>query len=121
MMSFQWPVEAEDLFGERYPQMVNTGLAARDVNAVRAAITQMWTNAPSSWVYEWSALAARYANEGSHQLASLAYGWAKFPTLADDSKRGALQNQLEQYLLAAPDFGGDFHRRGVHLTLRGGK
>ena len=109
-MSFQWPVDAEDLFGERYPQMVNTGLPAADVDAVRAAITQMWTDAPGGWVYEWSALAARYASEGSHQLAALAYGWAKFPTLADDSKRGALQNQLEQYLLATPDFGVEIGR-----------
>jgi esterase FrsA len=118
-MSFQWPVDAEDLFGERYPQMVNTGLPAPDVDAVRAAITQMWTDAPGGWVYEWSALAARYASEGSHQLAALAYGWAKFPTLADDSKRGALQNQLEQYLLAAPDFGVDFQRRVLDVPYRG--
>ena len=117
-MSFQWPVDAEDLFGERYPQMVNTGLPAPDVDAVRAAITQMWTDAPGGWVYEWSALAARYAGEGSHQRASLAYGWAKFPTLADDSKRFALRNQLDQYLLAAPDFGVDFTRRVLDVPYR---
>jgi len=50
----------------------------------------MWPDAPGGWVYEWSGLAARYAGEGSHQLAALAYGWAKFPTLADDFKRGAM-------------------------------
>jgi esterase FrsA len=118
-MSFQWPVNAEDLFGERYPQMINTGLPAPDVDAVRAAITQMWTDAPGGWVYEWSALAARYAGAGSHQLAALAYGWAKFPTLADDSKRAALRNQLEQYLLAAPEFGVDFQRRVLDVPYRG--
>lgn len=117
-MSFQWPVDAQDLFGERYPQMVNTGLPAPDVDAVRAAITQMWPDAPGGWVYEWSALGARYASEGSHQLASLAYGWAKFPTLADDAKRKALQNQLEQYLLAAPDFGVNFQRRIIDVPYR---
>ncbi len=117
-MSFQWPVNAQDLFGERYPQMVNTGLPAADVDAVRAAITEMWADEPGGWVYEWSALAARYASAGSHQLASLAYGWAKFPTLADDSKRRALQNQLEQYLLAAPDFGVDFERRVIDVPYR---
>jgi esterase FrsA len=119
VMSFQWPVDAEDLFGERYPQMVNTGLPAPDVDAVRASINEMWSDAPGGWVYEWSALAARYAGEGSHQLAALAYGWAKFPTLADDSKRGALQSQLEQYLLAAPDFGVDFQRRVLNVPYRG--
>ena len=118
-MSYQWPVDAGDLFGERYPQMVNTGLPAPDVDAVRASITEMWPDAPGGWVYEWSALAARYASEGSHQRAALAYGWAKFPTLADDSKRGALQNQLGQYLLAAPDFGVDFQRRVLDVPYRG--
>jgi esterase FrsA len=121
MMSFQWPVDAEDLFGERYPQMVNTGLPAQDVDAVRAAIAQMWTDAPGGWVYEWSALAARYAGAGSHQLAALAYGWAKFPTLADDSKRRALGSQLEQYLLAAPDFGVNFQRRIIDVPYRGAR
>ena len=118
-MSFQWPVDAEDLFGERYPQMVNTGLPAPDVDATRAAITRMWTDAPGGWVYEWSALGTRYASEGSHQLASLAYGWAKFPTLADDSKRTAQQKQLEQYLLAATDFGVNFQRRVLDVPYRG--
>src|SRR6202008_2682712 len=115
VMSFQWPVDATDLFGERYPQMVNTGLPAADVDAVRASITEMWPDAPGGWVHEWSGLAARYASQGSHQLAALAYGWAKFPTLADDAKRGALQNQLEQYLLATPDFGVYFQRRVIDV------
>jgi esterase FrsA len=118
-MSFQWPVDAAELFGERYPQMVNTGLPAPDVDAVRAAIKLMWPNTPGGWVYEWSALGARYASEGSHQLASLAYGWAKFPTLADDYRREALLNQLRQYLLAAPDFGVDFQRRVLDVPYRG--
>src|ERR1700754_3325541 len=104
-MSYQWPLNAQELFGERYPQMVNTGLPATDVDAVRAAITDMWPDAPGGWVYEWSKLAASYADEGSHQQAALAYGWAKFPVLADDSKRAALAKQLEQYELAAPGFG----------------
>ncbi len=118
-MSFQWPVDAQDLFGERYPQMVNTGLPAHDVDAVRAAITDMWADAPGGWVYEWSALAARYAGQGSHLLAALAYGWAKFPTLADDSKRRAFEDQLEQYLLAAPHFGVGFERRVIDVPYRG--
>jgi len=118
-MSFQWPVDAEDLFDERYPQMVNTGLPAQDVDEVRAAITEMWPDAPGGWVCEWSALAARYVAQGQHQLASLAYGWAKFPTLADDTKRLALQRQLEQYLLAATDFGVDFERRVLDVAYQG--
>ena len=118
-MSYQWPVDAKDLFGERYPQMINTGLPVSDVDAVRASITEMWPDAPGGWVYEWSALAARYASQGSHQLAALAYGWAKFPTLADDAKRVALGNQREQYLLAAPEFGVSFQRRVLEVPYRG--
>jgi esterase FrsA len=119
-MSYQWPLNAQELFGERYPQMVNTGLPAKDVDAVRTAITDMWPDTPGGWVYEWSKLAASYAEAGSHQQAALAYGWAKFPVLADESKRAAMANQLEQYLLAAPGFGVDFQRRVVDVPYRGG-
>ena len=119
-MSYQWQLNAQELFGERYPQMINTGLPVRDVDAVRAAITDMWTDSPGGWLYEWSKLAASYAEAGSHQQASLAYGWAKFPTLADESKRIALQNQLEQYLLAAPAFGVEFQRYVLELPHQRG-
>ncbi|WP_327098065.1 alpha/beta hydrolase [Nocardia vinacea] len=118
-MSYQWSLDAQALFGERYPQMVSLGLPESDVDAVRAAITDMWVDAPGGWVYEWSELASRYAKAGSHQLASLAYGWAKFPTLADDAKRTALTRQLEQYLLAAPGFGVDFQRQILDVAYQG--
>ncbi|WP_067839446.1 alpha/beta hydrolase family protein [Nocardia lijiangensis] len=117
-MSFHWPLDPAELFGERYPQMVNTGVPAADVDAVRAAITDMWPDAPGGWVHEWSRLAARYAEEGRHDLAVLAYGWAKFPTLADDAKRAALANQLTQYRLAAPGFGVDFDRQVLEVPYR---
>jgi esterase FrsA len=119
-MSFQWPVEPQDLFSERYAQMINTGLPARDVDTVRAAITDMWADSPGGWVYEWSKLAASYAESGSHQQAALAYGWAKFPVLADDSKRAAMANHLEQYLVAAPGFGVEFEREVLELPYRCG-
>ena len=119
-MSYQWPLDAAELFGERYPQMINTGLPVTDVDAVRAAITDMWPDAPGGWVYEWSKLGRSYAEAGSHQRAALAYGWAKFPTLAGEPQRVALANQLEQYLLAAPDFGVDFRREVLELPYQGG-
>ncbi len=118
-MSFQWPVDPKSLFTERNPQMVNTGLPAQDVAAVASAISEMWPDAPGGWVYEWTALADRYAALGQHQLASLAFGWAKFPTLSDGPKRRALARQLEQYLLAAPDFGVDFERRVFEVPYQG--
>ncbi|MFD7288897.1 alpha/beta fold hydrolase [Streptomyces sp. NPDC059863] len=119
-MSYQWPLDAKDLFGERYPQMVGTGLPVPDVDAVRAAVTDMWADEPGGWVHEWSALAARYAEAGSHGLAALAYGWARFPTLADEAKRAALAHQSEQYLLAAPGFAVAFRRDVLELPYRGG-
>src|SRR5580692_3101721 len=104
-MSYEWPVDTADLFGERSPQMVNAGLPTQDVDAVRGVITDMWKDEPGGWVYEWSALAARYAEQRLHLLAAMAYGWAKFPTLANEPKRVALAHQLAQYQLAAPAFG----------------
>ncbi|MFD7584698.1 alpha/beta hydrolase [Kitasatospora sp. NPDC059811] len=118
-MSFTWPLDPQDLFVERYPQMT-LGLPADEVDAVRAAITEMWPDRPGSWVYEWSALAARHAEAGRHRLAAQAYGWAKFPSLADDPKRTALARQVGQYVLAAPGFPVEFERRMVTVPYRGG-
>ncbi|MTE15382.1 alpha/beta fold hydrolase [Nocardia aurantiaca] len=118
-MAFQWQVDPQDLFVERYPQMVGTGLPKTDVDTVRAAITDMWLDGPGGWVREWSTLAEGYVAGGQHRLAALAYGWAKFPTLADESKRAALSDQVDQYLLAAPDFGLDFTRLTIEAPYRG--
>ena len=119
-MSYQWPLDPRDLFTERYPQMVNTGLPADDVDVVRAAIVEMWPDGPGGWVREWSEVGARYAAEGRHEEAVLAYGWAKFPVLADDAKRLAFRRQLEQYELASPGFPVGFDRRVLELPYEGG-
>jgi esterase FrsA len=118
-VSYEWPLDPQDLFGERYAQMTNTGLPAGDVDAVRDAVTDMWADAPGGWVFEWSKLAGSYVAAGSHLQAALAYGWAKFPTLADEPKRVAHAKQLEQYLLAAPGFGLDFNREVLDLPYQG--
>jgi esterase FrsA len=118
-MPYQWPLDPQELFVERYPQMVNTGLPAQDADAMRAAITDMWPDAPGGWVFEWSRLGARYAERGEHALATLAYGWAKFPVLADDAKDAALRHQVEQYLLAAADFPVEFDRRLLEVQYDG--
>jgi esterase FrsA len=118
-MPYQWPLDPQELFDERYPQMVNTGLPAQDADAMRAAITDMWANAPGGWVFEWSQLAARYAEANKHDLATLAYGWAKFPVLADDAKQKALSHQLEHYRLAAPHFPVGFDREILELPYHG--
>ncbi|MDP9869029.1 MULTISPECIES: alpha/beta hydrolase [Streptosporangium] len=120
-MSFVWPQDPRDLFVERYPQMVAFGLPTHDVDAVRAAITAMWPDAPGGWVYEWSRLAGRYAAAGQHDLAALAYGYAKFPTLANEPKRTALARQVEEYQLAAADFPVDFERHVLTLRHQGSR
>jgi esterase FrsA len=117
-MPYQWPIEPDELFVERYPQMVNTGLPRQAADAMRAAIVEMWSDAPGGWVFEWSRLGARFAGEGNEALATLAYGWAKFPVLADRAKREALQHQVEHYLLAAADFPVDFERAVLELPYR---
>lgn len=119
-MSFTWPLDPQDLFVERYPQMT-LGLPADEVDVIRATVTEMWPDRPGSWVYEWSALAARHAEAGSPRLAAQAYGWAKFPSLADDPKRTALARQVEQYALAAPGFPVEFERRTLTVPYRGGE
>jgi esterase FrsA len=118
-MPYQWPQDPQDLFVERYPQMVNTGLPSADVDGVRDAISEMWPDAPGGWVHEWSRLAESYAAAASHDLAALAYGWARFPVLADDAKRAAHGHQLEQYLLAARDFPVDFEREILEIPFQG--
>jgi esterase FrsA len=118
-MPYQWPLDPQELFAERHPQMVNTGLPAHDADAMRAAISDMWADEPGGWVFEWSRLGSRYAEEGEHSLATLAYGWAKFPVLADEPKRRALRHQVEHYLLAADEFPVAFERRSLEVQFDG--
>ena len=37
-----------------------TGLPVADVDAVRAAVVNMWPDEPGGWVHEWSELASSY-------------------------------------------------------------
>lgn len=99
--------------------MARSGLPLEDVDAVRQSIRDMWPDAPGGWVHEWSKLAAGYAAANRHDLAALAYGWAKFPTLADAAKRAALAHQVEQYVLAAPTFPVRFERRILEVKHQG--
>jgi esterase FrsA len=119
-MSYQWAINPQELFAERYRQMVSGGLPADDVDEVSEAVGDMWADGPGGWVYEWSRLAVEYAEQRRHRLAAQAYGWAKFPTLADGARRVALARQLEQYLLAAPGFGIGFERRVLTVPYRDG-
>ena len=117
-MPYQFPLDPRDVFGERYPQMVSTGMPAVDIDSVRGAVVEMWSDRPGGWVYEWSELGARFAAEGQHDLAVLAYGWAKFPVLADEAKHLAFRRQLEEYQLGSLDFPVSFERRVLELPYQ---
>lgn len=120
-MAYAFPIDPAELFAERTPQMLSTGIAPADLDGVRTQVVDMWADAPGGWVFEWSRLARRYAEGGQPDLAAVAYGWAKFPTLATPAMRTALENQLEQYLRAAPDFPVEFERRVLDLPHKGGR
>jgi esterase FrsA len=116
---YEFPVDVQALLAERFPQFVNLGLPAADLEEATARITAMWADAPGGWTYELSALAAGYARRGDSHLASLAYGIAKFPVLANRARRRAFRNQIEQYQLASCYFGLWFERRTLSLPYRG--
>ena len=119
-MGYEFDVDVGSLLAERYPQFVNLGLPAADLDRVRPRISTMWADAPGGWTYELSALADGYAGRGEHFLASLAYGVAKFPVLANGARRRALRHQLEEYLLASSGFRVHFERRVLRVPHGGG-
>jgi esterase FrsA len=108
------------MFEDRFEQFVTLGIPRADVTTMRGAIADMWADAPGGWVYEWSKLAERYGAAGQAFLASLAYGCAKFPCLANEPKRTALGRQVEAYLAAAPGFPVKFERRLIELPYAAG-
>ncbi|GAA4538423.1 alpha/beta fold hydrolase [Pseudonocardia xishanensis] len=119
-MTYQWPIDPADLFAERHPQMVKTGLPPEDIENVRSRVARMWADEPGGWVYEWSALGERYADRREHERAVLAFGWARFPAITDEHKRAAYRRQLEEYALASPNFPVGFERRVVDLPHQDG-
>ncbi len=118
-MSYIFPIAPEAMFEDRFEQFVALGVPRTEVEEMRGAITEMWSDAPGGWVFEWSRLAKRHADADQFHLASLAYGCAKFPCLANDAKRQALVNQVTSYLAAAPGFPVKFERRLVAAAFGG--
>ncbi|WFR73079.1 alpha/beta hydrolase [Prescottella defluvii] len=119
-MSYEFPVDHRALIEERTGQFLSFGLPREDLDELRGSIDSVWADVPGGWTYEWSRLAAKYAAEGDHLLSSMVYGIAKFPVLANESRRRALQDQVVQYVAASPGFGVEFERRTLALPYRGG-
>jgi esterase FrsA len=117
---YTYDISVSDMFEDRTHQFEKFGIPLDDINRVAAATTDMWADAPGGWPFEWSKLAAEYAERGDHYLSSLTYGCAKFPCLADPARARAMQNQLEQFQLAAKEFPVVFERRIITVPYRGG-
>jgi esterase FrsA len=117
---YTYQIDTADMFEDRTHQFERFGIPLVDIERVRAAVTDMWADKPGGWPYEWSKLAAEYAECGDHYLAALVYGCAKFPCLADPARERAMNNQLEQFLLAAKEFPVAFERRIIAVPYRDG-
>src|ERR1700677_1794500 len=119
-MSYTFPITPHAMFEDRFEQFVALGLPRTEVEEMRSAITDMWSDAPGGWVFEWSRLARRHLETQQPYMAAVAYGWAKFPCLANDARRQALADQVTAYLMAVPDFPVKFERRIVATPFAGG-
>jgi esterase FrsA len=118
-MSYTYAISPVAMFEDRFEQFVTLGIPRADVSTMRDNINDMWADAASGWVYEWSGLARRYAAAGQPLLASLAYGCAKFPCLANEARRTALAHQVETYLAAAAGFPVKFERKLIDVPFAG--
>lgn len=106
-------------FEDRGIQFTKFGVPATEVDRLRSTITDMWLEGPGGWVYEWSKLAADYAAKGDHTMASLVYGFARFPCIADQQRVDAQNNQIGEFLKAAPTFPIHFERRIITVPYGG--
>lgn len=118
-MGYIYDIDTKAMFEDRFEEFVSLGIPRAEVTGMSAAITGMWIDAPGGWVYEWSRLAREHAEAGEMFLASLCYGCAKFPCLANEARRAALSKQVETYLAAAPTFPVKFERRLIDVPYRG--
>src|SRR6266516_1894161 len=110
---FTFDVAPEALFTERTRQFTALGIPRRTVARVRRGVHDLWGMNDGGWVPVWAREAERAGAAGRPLLASLCWGAARFPALADAGRRFAYEQQLEWYLAAAPDFPVRFHRQ-VH-------
>ncbi len=117
-MSYEFPVDTDALMSERFPQFVNLGIPAADLERAREGIKAMWADEPGGWTYELAELADAYARQGQHYLASVAYGLAKFPVLATEARRRAQRRQREEYEKASSGFAVCFQRQILELAGR---
>lgn len=116
---YTYPFTPAEEWEDRGVQFVNFGVPQATVDTLKSKITDMWIEGAGGWVYEWSAIAADYAAKSDHTMASLVYGFAKFPTVCDQQRVVALQKQVDEFIKAAPTFPVHFERRTMTLPYAG--
>jgi esterase FrsA len=57
---YTYPITAAAMFEDRTHQFLGFGVPKADVDAARAAISDMWSAGPGGWTYEWSRRAAAW-------------------------------------------------------------
>ena len=76
---YTYDIDAQAMFEDRTEQFAKFGIPHEDIERVRAAVTDMWTDAPGGWVFEWSRLAQAMPNR-------VITGWRHWCTAARSSR-----------------------------------
>jgi len=95
--AFPFDLDARELLAERRGQFLGWGMSRRTLAEAESRVADAWGEGPGGWVFEWSRLAEQHELRGAGRQASLAFGAAKFPALASDSRRAAYENQLRTF------------------------
>lgn len=118
-MPFPFAVDLDALFHERRPQMLGRGLPESDVDGIIERVEEMWGEGPGTWTHEWVNLARTYSERDDSPMALLAYGYAKFPTLADEPRQAAYREQIDLCVAMAASDPVDFERRDIMVEQAG--
>src|ERR1700691_445244 len=117
---YTYEIDTADMFEDRAGQFAKFGIPPDEIERIRAAVKDMWADAPGGWVYEWSKLAGGHADRGDHYLSSLIYSCAQCSWLTDQARLQAVQHKLEKFKLAAKTFPVSFERRVITVPYRDG-
>jgi len=112
---------AHALFEDRFEQFVALGVPGRRSRRCAGDHRYVERHGRAAGSSEWSRLAQRHLAANQSYMASLAYGCAKFPCLANEAKRQALAHQVTAYLAAAPGFPVKFERRLIAMPFADGQ
>lgn len=117
---FEFDLNPHDLFDERKKQFIGWGIPKEVVTGVEQKTIDTWQQSDGGWCYEWNKAGLEAKRSGNWLRASLCYGAAKFPTLANQERKDALQEQLNCYLEASKTFSLNFERRFIRAGYRDG-